>query len=62
MAEGVAQQIARLQLEVQNLQAQIQMRSAATKDLSLVPLVPKWAGTDKTIPLHEFFDTIENTA
>ena len=24
-------------------------------------LVPKWAGTDKAIPLHEFFETIEST-
>jgi hypothetical protein len=61
MAEAVAQQMARLQLEVQNLQAQLQTRSLVTKDLSLVALVPKWAGTDKAISLHEFFETIEST-
>jgi len=58
MAEAVAQQIARLQLEVPNLEAQLQTRTPVTKDLSLVALVPKWSGTDKTIPLHEFFETI----
>jgi hypothetical protein len=54
MAEPIAQQMARLQLEVQNLQVQLQSRSPATKDLSLVALVPKWAGTNKAISLKEF--------
>jgi hypothetical protein len=54
MADAVAQQMAWLQLEVQNLQAQLQSRPV-TKDLSLAALVPKWAGTDKAVPLHEFF-------
>ena len=61
MAEAVAQQMARLQLEVQNLQAQLQTRTPSTKVLSLVALVPKCSGTDKAIPLHEFFETIEST-
>jgi hypothetical protein len=61
MAEAVAQQMARLQLEVQNLQAQLQTRTPDTKDLSLVALVPKWSGTDKAIPLQEFFETVERT-
>jgi hypothetical protein len=47
MAEGVAQQMAKLQLEVQSLQAQLQMRPSVTKDLSLVSLVPKWTGNVK---------------
>ena len=54
--------MARLQLEMQNLQAQLQSRTPATKDLSLVALVAKWGGTDKTFPLKEFFDIIEGTA
>jgi len=61
MAEAVAQQMARLQLEVQNLQVQLQTRTPVTKHLSLVALLPKWAGADKAIPLHEFFETIEST-
>ena len=55
MAETVAQKMARLQLEVQNLQAQLHTRTPVTKDLSLVALVPKWSGTDKAVSLHEFF-------
>ena len=62
MAETLAQQMARLQLEVQNLQAQLHTRTPVTKDLSLVVLVPKCSGTDKAVPLHEFFETIESTA
>ena len=58
MAEAVAQRMARLQLEVQNLQAQLYTRTPFTKDLSLVALVPKWSGTDKVVRLHEFFETI----
>ena len=60
MAETVAQQMARLQLEVQNLQAQLHTRTLITKDLSLVALVPKWSGTDKAVPFHEFFESSGN--
>ena len=62
MAETVAQQMVKLQTEVQNLQTQLQARPTSTKDLSLIALVPKWAGNNKAIPLHEFFETIESTA
>ena len=30
------------------------------KDLSLVSLVPKWSGSDSSIPLEEFFSSIES--
>jgi hypothetical protein len=59
MAETTTQQLARLQLEMQRLQTQLQASSAATKDLSLVSLVPRWAGT---VPLSEFLESIENVA
>ena len=29
--------------------------------MSLVALVRKWSGTDKAVPLREFFETIEST-
>jgi hypothetical protein len=32
------------------------------KDLSLVLLVPKWSGTDKSISLEEFFNSTEESA
>jgi hypothetical protein len=57
-----AQQLARLQLEVQRLQTQLQVGAAATKDLSLVSLVPNWAGTPGSAPLSEFLESIENAS
>jgi hypothetical protein len=62
MAVAEADQMSRLQAEIQNLQAQLQMRPPVTKDLSLVTMVPKWSGTDKAVPLHEFFEILESTA
>jgi hypothetical protein len=56
MAEPVTQQLAKLHLEVQQLQSRLQ---TSTKDLSLVSLVPKWAGTANSGSLHEFFESIE---
>jgi hypothetical protein len=61
MAEAVAQQMARLQAEMQNLQAQVQSIPSATKDMTLVASVPRWAGNHKAIPLNEFFEIIEST-
>ena len=43
------------------MQAQIHTRTPGTKNLSLVALVQKLSGTDKSVPLHEFFDTIKST-
>jgi hypothetical protein len=48
MADALAQQRTKLQLETQAVEAQLYTNAAATKDLSLVALVPKWAGTSKT--------------
>ena len=62
MSETVVQQMARLQPEVQSLQSQLQTRPTVTKDLSSVSLIPKWAGNDKAIPLHDFFEAIEGSA
>jgi hypothetical protein len=58
----VGQQTARLQAEVHNLQAQLVAMPTATKDMSLVSLIPKWSGTDKATPLHEFLEAIDGTA
>jgi hypothetical protein len=55
----VAQQLAKLHLEFQHLQSRLQ---TSTKDLSLVSLVPKWAGTTNSSPLHEFFESIESAS
>jgi len=55
----VAQQMARFQLEVQSLQAQLQTRPTATKELSMVSLVPKCEGSAKAVPLHEFVEKLK---
>jgi hypothetical protein len=59
--DAVAQQIARLQAEVNSLQSQLNRRSTVTKDLSLEELIPKWSGTENAAPLTEFFEAIEET-
>jgi hypothetical protein len=61
MAVASADQMSRLQAEIQNLQAQLQTRPPVTKDLSLVAMVPKWSGMNKAVPLHEFFKILEST-
>jgi hypothetical protein len=35
---------------------------AVAKDLSLISLVPRWAGTNKSGPLHEFIKQLEDAA
>jgi hypothetical protein len=58
MAVQAAQQIADLKEEVARLQAKLQTN---TKQLILVTLIPKWAGTVQSGPLDQFFEGIENT-
>jgi hypothetical protein len=62
MAEASSDQMSRLQAQIQNLQAQSQTRPPVTRDLSLVGMVPKCSGTDKAVPLHEFFEILEGTS
>jgi hypothetical protein len=62
MAESATLQLARLQMEIQNLQAQVQARQAVTKDLSLVLLIPKWSRTDNALPVGKFCTTIKGSA
>jgi hypothetical protein len=40
----------------------LQEAPTITKDLSLIALVPKWAGTGRSCPLHEFFESVESAA
>jgi hypothetical protein len=40
----------------------IQATSPAVRDMSVVSLVPNWAGTEKGIPLNEFLKTVERAA
>jgi hypothetical protein len=59
MTRLLANQMARLHMEVQTLQAILQ---TTTKDLSLVSLVPNWEGTAQSSPLHEFLEIVKSTA
>jgi hypothetical protein len=61
-SETVAQQLARLQAEIEDLRSRQQPVEATTKDLSLVSLVPKWAGTLSSEPLSEFIEAVETAA
>jgi hypothetical protein len=50
------QQIESLQAELSELRMQVCAgRSTVAKDLSLVSFIPKWAGTEKSVSLNEFF-------
>jgi hypothetical protein len=62
LEDAMQQQMVRLQTELQHMQAQLSTRPTSSKDMSLVTLIPKWSGTDKATPLHEFFEAIEGTS
>jgi hypothetical protein len=56
---AVSQAMADLQARFEELQARL---DTTTKDLSLLTLVPRWAGTEKSGSLHEFLSAVENMA
>ena len=62
MTEQVSQRPVQPGTEAQLSLESAPLRRSATKDLSLVTLVPKWGGTDKSSPLAEFLDVIDGTA
>ena len=37
-------------------------RSTSAKDLSVISLIPKWAGTEKSVSVEEFFESVESSA
>ena len=58
MAENLQKIVESLQAEVRNLRAQVSSgRSTTAKDLSLVSLIPKWSGTEKSVSVEEFFES-----
>jgi hypothetical protein len=62
MAEPVAQQIASIQLEIQNLHKHLKAKIQAANHLSMVTLINIWSGTDKSQPINDFFDSIKASA
>ena len=56
MAESLEKLVENLQAEISKLQAQVSSgRPTAPKDLSLISLIPKWSGTEKSVSVTEFF-------
>jgi len=56
MAESLQKLIESLQAGISNLRAQVSSgRSTAPKDFSLISLIPKWSGTEKSVSVKEFF-------
>jgi len=58
MAESLESLVEHLQAEISNLRAQVSSgRPTAPKDLSLMSLIPKWSGTEKSVSVEEYFDS-----
>jgi hypothetical protein len=61
MAEGTHKLVESMQAEINNLKLQIPTgRPTVPKDLSQISQVPKWAGTEKSISVVEFFELVVN--
>jgi hypothetical protein len=59
MAEKLQKLVESLQAEISNLRAQVTSgRPTAPKDLSLISLIPKWSGTEKSVNVKEFFEIV----
>jgi hypothetical protein len=58
-----SQVVESLQTEISNLRAKvISGRPTAQKDLSLISLIPKWSGTEKSVSVKEFLEIVELSA
>jgi hypothetical protein len=56
MAEGLQKLVENLQAETNNLRSQVSSgRPTTPKDLSLISLIPRWSGTEKSVSVKEFF-------
>jgi len=60
MAEGLQKLVENLQVEINNLRSKVtSSRPTAPKDLSLISLIPRWSGTEKSVSVKEFFELVE---
>jgi len=63
MAEGLQKLVENLQAEINNLRSQVSSgRPTAPKNLSLISLIPRWSGTEKSVRVKEFFELVESSA
>jgi len=55
MAKSLQKLVENLQAEISNLRGQVtSARPIAPKDLSLISLIPKWPGAEKSVSVKEF--------
>jgi len=63
MAESLEKSVENLQAEISNLRTQVSSgRPTSLKNLSLISLIPKWSGTEKSVSVKEFFESVESSA
>jgi hypothetical protein len=63
MTDRLQAELIEAKAEVQRLRKRMSLGVPTVhKDLSLVALVPKWAGQESTVTLQEFFSSIEGSA
>jgi hypothetical protein len=63
MSESLQKLVESLKAEINNVRAQVSSgRPTAPKDFSLVSLIPKWSGTEKSVSVKEFFEFVESSA
>jgi hypothetical protein len=66
--DRLQEELATAKAEIRRLRESLAPRTSATlepvvrKDLSLISLISKWAGSESGVPIEEFFATIEGSA
>jgi hypothetical protein len=63
MTDGLQKVVESLQAELSVLRAQAGSgRPTVQKDLSLFSLISKWSGTEKSVSVKEFFESVDSSA
>jgi len=63
MTQSLEKLVENLQVEISNLRVQFSSGTpTAPKDLSLISLIRKWSGTEKSVSVTEFFESVESSA
>jgi hypothetical protein len=63
MTEELQKLVENLQAEINYLRSQVSSgRPTAPKDLSLISLIPRWSGTEKSGSVKEIFELVESSA
>ena len=63
MAESLEKLVENLQEEMNILRSHVNSsRPTTPKDLSLIYLIPKWSGTENSVSVKEFFESVDSVA